>query len=365
MMRLLFQGTLLSALFLFSGCHVPSRYAVEGCGGRTAYNQVLQETNSEQMLLNLVRLRYYDTPFFLNVGNITTQFTFKTSSNTSFKVPGFNLPNPVSIGGDISWQNQPTIQYTPLQGQAFAKQLLHPIDLSVMQHLILSGWNIDLVFRLAVQSFDEHLNAPEASGPIPEYVPRYESFFEVTDLLRFFQKRSELHLGIRVEKCKEGEGEKQLLQIIFPSEGEESEKLAKLLPGVKTENGHRLVTLELGYNTKGKVGIMPRSLLSCMYYLSTGIRLPKEHMDSGSVALTVDEGALFDWKRVMSQLMHIHCSFWAPKNAYVATKYKNYWFYIKETDLQSKHTFLLLLQLYNLQSEDKKGLPPILTLPLG
>ncbi len=338
---------------------------MEGSGGRTAYNTVLQETGSEQMLLNLVRLRYYDTPFFLNVGNITTQFTFKTSGNAAFKIPGFTMPNPVSVGGDVSWQNQPTVQYVPLQGQAFARQLLHPIDLRVMQQLVLSGWNIDLVFRLVVQSFDEHLNAPEASGPIPEYVPRYESFFEVTELLRYFQKRSELHLGVRIEECKEGKEEKQILQVIFPEQGKESERLAELLPGVKTENGHRLLTVELGYNTKARVGIMPRSLLSCMYYLSTGIRIPEEHMEKEIVALTVEKGSFFDWKQITSQLMHIYCSFYRPKGAYVATKYKGYWFYIKDTDMQSKQTFLLLLQLYNLQSEDRKAPPPVLTLPLG
>jgi len=41
-------------------------------GARFDYNEAVVRTFDEQMLLNLVRLRYRDTPYFLEVSSIAT-----------------------------------------------------------------------------------------------------------------------------------------------------------------------------------------------------------------------------------------------------------------------------------------------------
>jgi hypothetical protein len=353
------------------GCQVPGRTVLTGSGGRTAYNEVLQMTSSEQMLLNLVRLRYYDAPFFLDVETITTQFSYKSSASASLPIPGFSKENPFILGGEFMWSDQPTIQYTPLEGQAFAKQLLTPIDLSIVQQLIISGWDVDLVFRLIIQGVDDFLNVPEASGPIPEFVPRYNSFFEVSRLMRHFQLRSELKMGIKPHCSKKegheesGEG-KQTLQIAFPKGSEEADQLAKLFSDVHVQNDHYVANIEMGFSCKGKIGIISRSIMSCMYYLSLGITVPEKDLMMGKVCVTKGLGGeIFDWKEIMENLITVHSSCQAPQNAYISVKYKNNWFYIDECDFQSKKTFLLLLQLYNLKAQEPKALPPFLTLPLG
>ncbi len=363
----------MSLLVFLTSCHVSSKTAMTGSSGRTSYNQVLQMTNSEQMLLNLIRLRYYDAPFFLDVGTITTQFSYKGTVNSSLPIPGFSKENPFVIGGDFTWTDQPTIQYTPLEGQAFAKQLLTPVDLRMVQQLVLSGWDIELVFRLVIQGFNDYLNAPEAAGPIPEFIPRYQSFFEVSKLFRYFQKRSELKIGVKHHACKKKEGEedvyeeqKQVLQIAIPVGTPEAEKLASYFPDCTIMNEHYVIHLDLGFTPKGKIGIMPRSILSCMYYLSLGIQVPNCDVSSGRVCSTKGIGGeIFDWKEVMCELITIQNSRSYPENAYVATKYKDFWFYIDDCDARSKKTFLLLLQLYNLKSQEPKNIPPLLSLPLS
>ena len=167
-------------VFCLTGCTVPTTMSMEGVGGRNSYNIAVQESNSEEMLLNLVRLRYFDSPLFLEVNNITTQVTYKTSAGTAFTIPGFSKQRPVGFSGDMSWQNQPTIQYSPLEGQEFATQLLQPIEIKTLQQLIYSGWDIDRLFRLVVQSFSDLLNMPLGVGPVPPNTPRYRTFFEVT-----------------------------------------------------------------------------------------------------------------------------------------------------------------------------------------
>ena len=362
----------ISFLFLLAtyGCHVSSKVALEGQGGRTAYNISIQNTNAEEMLLNLVRLRYYDCPFFMEVGNVTTQFTYKSLAAPKVPIPGFNKDNPFILGGEFSWQNQPTIQYSPLEGHSFATQLMQPIDLSTIQQIIYSGWDIDRVFRLVVQSFDELFNTPIGSGPAPVYEAKYKSFFEATHLMRYFQLKGVLQVGIKVVKKEDdkqnNENGEEILQIAFPKEGEEAERLADLLGGIETRNGKYILNMLQGFNDRGQIGVMPRSLLSCIYYLGQGVDVPDNDIRAGRVSIPViSEGEYRDWQEIIHKLITIKSSNSRPNNSYISIKYRGHWFYIDDSDLESKRTFLLLLQLYTLQSIQEKIKPPLLTLPLG
>lgn len=359
-MRILLRKGSFFFLFIVASCSIPSKLTVEGSGGRNAYNIAIQMSNSEQMLLNLVRLKYFDNPYFLDISSVTTQFTYRTGATASIPIPGFNSDNPFVLGGEISWQNQPTLQFSPLEGRAFSQQLLTPIDLQTIQQLVYSGWDVDRVFRLVIQSFDQLTNAPEASGPIVSQIPNYQSFFDATRLLRHFQLRNELRMGVKVQEND------RKLQIAFPYEGEEAKKLANLLKGVYTSNGNYVLSMEFGFNIKGQIGVYPRSILSCMYYLSRGVDIPQEDIDRGIAPVDkFGQTNDFKWENVIGSLIKVYTSDYFPDRAYVAIKYRNHWFYIDDADAQSKQTFLLLLQLYNLQAGIPQKGPPVLTLPIG
>lgn len=358
---------------IISSCQVPSRVALEGSGGRSSYNEAIQRTNNEQMLLNLVRLRYYDIPYFLDIGGVTTQFTMKSNASVSFDIPGFDQDNPVGVGGDFTWQNQPTVQYTPLEGHAFASQLLRPIDLRTIQQLIYSGWDIDRVFRLVIQSFNGITNAIEASGPTPSYHPDHQKFYEATSLMRQLQKEGSLQVGVKItqpKKTSKSEAcntELHTLQIAFPTNHPTGYKLAEIVKGEKKAKHNYVLQMNLGFNLNGNIGVMPRSILSCMYYLSESVQVPYEDLVNGYVEETFNnEGEPFDWHALLGGLMTIRSSDSRPKDPYVCVKYRKHWFYIENDDLTSKKTFVLLQQLYNLQAgEASRVNQPILTIPLG
>jgi hypothetical protein len=73
----------------------------------------------------------------------------------------------------------------------------------------------------------------------------------------------------------------------------------------------------------------------------------------------------FDWGEVTGGLMDIRSSKQQPSNAYVAIDYRGSWFYIDDSDLTSKSTFSLLMQLFALQAGEVKSTVPILTLPVS
>jgi hypothetical protein len=86
------------------------------------------------------------------------------------------------------------------------------------------------------------------------------------------------------------------------------------------------------------------------------------------VRVTLDEtGQAFDWRRVMAGFFTVRSSAGTerPTGAHVAIQYKGYWFYIDETDHETKSTFTLLMELARLNLSDKGGTKPVFTLPLG
>jgi hypothetical protein len=76
---------------------------------------------------------------------------------------------------------------------------------------------------------------------------------------------------------------------------------------------------------------------------------------------------VFDWQEVLGGLFKV-CNakqIHRPKSAFVAVKYRGHWFYIDDSDQDTKVTFSLLLTMTraNLVGASKEG--PVLTLPVG
>ena len=73
---------LLTLLASFAAaCHVTGPRSIKT--GRDNYNVAIQQTNNEQLLLNLVRLRYRDTPLFLEIASVTSNFSFDVGGGSA------------------------------------------------------------------------------------------------------------------------------------------------------------------------------------------------------------------------------------------------------------------------------------------
>jgi hypothetical protein len=336
---------------------------LQGQGGRNAYNIEVQKTNAEEMLLNLVRLRYYDSPFFLEVSSITSQFTFKNSASASINIPGFNQTNPMNLGGETLWQNQPTIQYSPLEGQEFARKLMQPLDVSILQQVIYSGWEIDRVFLLTVQALDDFRNLSK-EGCVRLELNKYEVFSDLVHLFRQLQLQGNLQTGITNGQNNDDNGKK--FQFSFPAEDPYSKKIAEILKKPEPKSDKYIINVIEGFDEKGNIGILPRSLLSCMYYLAHSVMVPqKDILEDKAINYSYPEYKKEEVEKLYKELLVVHNSENKPKDSYIAIKYRDTWFYIKDNDLNSKKTFMLLLELYNLQSGKRISQGPILTLPIG
>jgi hypothetical protein len=100
---------------------------------RVDYANALSDSWKDQMLLNIVRLRYGDTPTFLDVSSVISAYSIAVqvlaNGTAIIGLPTSTTTLPggtgsVSVGG--GYNDRPTISYTPLTGKKFAQSLLQP-----------------------------------------------------------------------------------------------------------------------------------------------------------------------------------------------------------------------------------------------
>ena len=105
----------------------------------------VQKTNDEELLLNLVRLKYRDTPFFMEVSSMASQFTLSSSANASASLQN-GVKGLFGLDGSLGVTEKPTVTYSPLQGDRFIQRVLSPLPLDTITLLFNSGWNIERIF---------------------------------------------------------------------------------------------------------------------------------------------------------------------------------------------------------------------------
>lgn len=342
-----------------------------GCAGmgpktleqdRSNYNIAIQSTNDEQLLLNLVRLKYRDTPFFLEVSNVATQFTFTSSADASATFPEGPAFNVFGLGAGVARTERPTISYSPLQGEEFIQRFLSPVSLKTISLLFHSGWSVDRIFRVCFQHINKIKNAPNASGPTPALAPEYEKFAHLSKLFRTLQTRGELEMEYGIH-----DGIPALILNISKQalNGNESQELLRLL-GLAPNATQMIFSAQLTDSKPGLVKVETRSFLGAMFYLSQSVEIPLKDREMGKVTLTkTSSGEAFDWQKMTGDLMSVQSNDGYPNENAVAIKYRGAWFYIDDSDLPSKSTFSMLGQIFSLQAGKSKSTAPVLTLPVG
>ncbi|MCY1056652.1 hypothetical protein [Nannocystis sp. SCPEA4] len=327
---------------------------------RGTYNAAIQQTNSEQLLLNLVRLRYRDAPLFLEVTSISSSLSVELGAGLGGTIAPGN--SSVAPGTAVTYIDRPTITYAPLQGSRFGKQFLSPVELSDILLLYHAGWAIDRIFKVFVQRLGPMQNAPRASGPTPHEAPEFLAFFTATELLRSLWADGLVDLSYLPSVAGNA------LSLSLVSRSDSTERIARLcaLFGLPGPASTITLTDAPRPDEPNAVLLVPRSLLGGMYYVSHGVEVPAEDYAIGRVPTTRDkDGKLFEWNRLTQALMRVQYGRREPTGAYVSVHYRGLWFWIADNDLDSKSTFSFIAQVLEMQSGEVKGAGPVLTLPIA
>jgi hypothetical protein len=160
-------------------------------------------------------------------------------------------------------------------------------------------------------------------------------------------------------------------QYVHSPEMDEVARIFRLAPGLSqyrvkselAEEANQRLPSPLGNNT---IYLNMRSVLQIMTFLSKGVCVPEEHVQSGIAPVTPGpEGRPFDWTQVTAGHFVVHAQKHRPRAAEVAVPYRGYWFFIARDDVSSRAVLAILELLFAPQESDGKNVGPLLTLPLG
>ena len=368
------------------------------------------------MLLNIVRLRYTDTPSSLAISSIADQQEVVAGLGivpffTSAGAGDFgSFRNSILPQAQVSGTTRPTLSYTPLDDEEFTRRLFSPISLEGAAYLSKTTWPISTVFRLYLENLNWVSNAETASGPTPVQPPDYATFLEGVQALQRLQNRNlitiftedreksvsstfaliennaknaieSIQKDLELKASAEGvtliRHEKQLVMRVDEIVDGDSDWFVfcnafKLNPKLRTFdlNSGKLDPFLKDMPKTGleTLDLETRSLLQVLFFVSQGVEVPREHLTSGIAPRTNGYGSEpFDWQQVLVGLFRV-CSAKCKKRppcAHIAVQYKGYWYYIDERDRDSKATFALLIEVSRLELESTKSKAPLLTLPLG
>jgi len=347
----------LAAIACLSGCSSVGPSSIER--DRFDYVTAISESWKEQMLLNLVKIRYADAPIFLDVGSIITQYAVESeisiggtwtkphSLGPSYQVPG-------SIKG--KYTDRPTITYNPISGEKLTRSFMTPIRPESLFALIQAGWPVDYVLRIAVHSINGLRN--HVSGALRSR-PAEPAFLRVIETLRRIQIAGGMDFRL-VRRANE-----ELLIVTFPRrEGdalqEDSALLRKLL-GIRQD----AVEIRLVYGSRAQgdeeIAILSRSVFDIITELAFHIEVPPEHVAEGRAAAAGTD----DSAAGLPPLIRIHSDRSSPGDPFASIEYRGHHFWIDDTDFASKRTFSLLMMLFTLTELEGKGTAPIVTIPAG
>jgi hypothetical protein len=251
--------------------------------------------------------------------------------------------------------DRPTITYTPIMGDKFARSLMTPIPPPAILSLIQAGYPVDLVFRLLVQEINGIRN--RFGG---EAMPRVADpeFYSLIEKLRTIQSAGAI--GMRFVRREEKDATFMVMQ------GERDPRIEGLAEEVRRMLGLDLHAGEFNvvYGAVSKdnkeIAILTRSLLQVLIDLSADIEVPTAHLAENRVSQTHAEEAR--GQRV-PPLVRIRSSPEKPGDAFVAVPYRDSHFWIDDRDLRSKKIFSFLMFVFTLAETGDKGTAPIVTVP--
>jgi hypothetical protein len=338
---------------------------------RFDYSEAISQTSKKQTLLNIVKVRYSDWPVFLDVEQVASQYSFEATgaAKALIRTPfsGDNDQAELALTGKYS--ERPTVLYRPLRGTKFMKSILSPIPPDALFALIHTGWPADRMIETFVHSINGVGNVHIEYGRINRAT---EGFGRFVRLLSVLQKENALVVDITVDEEKPVAGAK----------GPRVDRITKTTLGFRPDlmneeekielaNVKDLLGLNPGTNTyevvwnnlstsPDKIAFKTRSLIQVMASLAAYVEVAPEDEKEGRVVplIAKPRGDLSG----LVPLMRIRSGKKPPNDPFIIVRYRDRWFWIDDTDVNSKRTMIYLSLLLSIgETEGGSGASVVIT----
>jgi hypothetical protein len=327
------------------------------------YSQALGDAEKSETLLNVVRIRYADTPVFLQATQVISGYQLQRNVTGGFEAFPSASPSTFLTGAaSAQLQESPTFTFQPLSGEQFAQSFIRPLSPADLLPLVMSGMPIDVLFRLCVQSTNDLTNTMALAQTGSSGSP---AFFLLLQDLRRLQIAGLLGVRLRHTGGPAGTHGKsdpgQVYLSIATTRDPDTLRAviaAKRLLGMPPSVSEAEVVYGRR-SERGQVAVLTRSMLGALGQLAIQIDIPPDDVARHRTLPSV--GNVGPEHR---PVVIIHSGSAAPADVFTSAQYRGTWFWVAEDDFDSKLAFTVLQVLLALaRTENTPG--AILTIPAG
>jgi len=329
--------------------------------GRADYNEAINTTEDEQMLLAIVKGRYGESNTLLAVSSITANVSFTSSAsiNAGFGPEENYSGNLVPFSGGLVYEENPTISYTPINSEKYIRQIMTPIpaDIFLLTLSTVGYVDRDHIIMLLIKRINNLQN--------PDFI-QHQSVAGARQFNDFVTLWTELR-NVGVIELLMDTSKLYTFDIVINSDRKAYEEKVKrflsLLEIKAPETGVKEMVVPLSFGRQPKdfkgITISTRSTMEIIEILRGAVEIPLEHEQAHLTVMYPPLGNPGEGVRILSSRDK-------PGGLSTAVKYRDYWFYIDEADQLTKQSFRLLRFFWSLDisgSIDDDSIP-IPTIPV-
>jgi hypothetical protein len=318
---------------------------------RVDYSNAVADSWKEQMLLNVVKLRYADAPVFVDVASIVSGYSLETNVTLGTDIfPSLNTER-VGVGALGRFIDRPTITFVPMTGDRFLHGMLTPINPKNIFFLVQAGYPADFILGLTVDSLNGVRNRSATQQADPK-------FHQALALVREVQASGALEM--RVE---EGKDKREVARLYFRQQDMAPEIAAKSadvrrLLGLPADRDNFTLIYSAVRGADGELAVSSRSMIQIMTTFASYIDVPAEHVANQSATKSIEPPG-----ESVRDPVKIHSGKDKPADAFAAVRYNDHWFWIANNDWRSKRALSVLMFFFTLTESGGEQKLPLITIP--
>jgi len=321
------------------------------------YGNSIGNNWKNQMLANIVKIRYVDMPVFVDVGSVVSGYSLSTTVNGNL---GFNDNitggNSQGLGASGTYTDRPTITYMPKTGDDYLRAILEPVAPANLLSLIQAGYSSELLFTWAVEaingvhnwSVSRRSNNGRSSSADPEFI-------EFVALMQELQTLGAMGFGLISDENEKHDIIFRLKKQGLPESTIQKSRRAAEIIGLDPKQEQFRVIYAPFKSDSATLSIQTRSVIQMLSAMAGFIDVPAEKATYASPG--------YDYTGTSQRPFQVRSGKDRPDVSFAQIKYQGYWYWIDNSDIPSKRVFTLMFFVTTLTNQAKDANAPVLTIP--
>jgi hypothetical protein len=320
------------------------------------YGNSIGSNLKNQMLANIVKIRYVDMPVFVDVGSIVSGYSLSTTVNGNLGFGNsFTGGDTQGLGASGTYTDRPTITYMPKTGDDYLRAILEPVAPTSLLALIQAGYSTELLFTWAVEAINGVHNWSLSRSSGNRSGTADPEFLEYVALMQELQVLGALGF----ELSSEEEGKNDIIfrlkkQGLPESTLQKSRRAAEII-GLDPKREQFRVIYAPFKSDSSTLSIQTRSVIQMLSAMAGFIDVPAEKAAHAAPG--------YDVSAISRRPFQVHSGKDRPDESFAQVKYQDYWYWVDNSDIASKRVFTLMLFITTLTNQSNDQNAPVLTIP--